>query len=291
VAFALAFVLGCGWGAQDVGRAARRWAAGTGALEWRSSAGWQPITRDQAQRREWAPEHAFLAVGWSPTAPGLEVAELALRRPPNPLELTVVLARVDPVRWRFRVWGRASFAPGAVSELAMEAGLTLAINASYFAAEGPLGLVVSDGVARGRQGRNRAAHFVVPRGGAPRVINEKQAVLPPLEQGFQGFPAVMTEGRTYAYMRHGGRGFDVDAVERRSAGCILRDGRVLLLATDTLTSGLSLDELATVLGGLGCDDAMAFDGGSSTGLWSTAGDGRQIPNLKPVPVILGIEPR
>ena len=284
-------VLCGGWAAWGAGAAVVRWVAGAGALEWRASAGWLPITRDQARRRDWRQEHAFLAAPWEETAPGLDTAELSLRRPPNPLEVGVFLARVDPARWRFRVWGRADFRPGAVSDLADEAGLALAVNASYFAEEGPLGLVVSDGVARGRQGRSRAAHFVVPKGGAPRVINEKEAVLPPLEQGFQGFPAVMTGGRTYGYLRYGGRGFDIDAVERRSAACVLRDGRVLLLATDSLTGGLSLRELATVLGGLGCVDAMAFDGGSSTGLSSRLGAGRTIPNLKPVPVIVGVSPK
>lgn len=266
--------------------------AGVGELEWRAADGWVPIAPDAARRRVWAPSDAFLAPTWTEAAPGLDVADLALRRPPNPLEVGVLLARVDPARWRFRVWGRPDFAPGGVGELAEAAGLALAVNASYFSDDGPLGLVVSDGAARGRQGKNRAAHFLVPVGGAPRIVNEKRAPLPKLEQGFQGFPAIMSGGRTFSYMRYGGRGFDVWEVDRRSAGCLLADGRVLLLVTDTVTNGLSLDELATVLGGLGCVDAMGFDGGSSTGLALRVGAvEREVANLEAVPVVVGVERR
>ncbi len=278
--------------ARDVARGLGQWAAGVGSLEWRSAAGWVAVPSAAARRRAWGPEHAFLAPPWAEAAPGLELADLAFRRPPNPLEVDVLLVRVDPSRWRFRVWGRPDFGPRPVAALAEAAGLALAVNASYFSDDGPLGLVVSDGATRGRQGTNRAAHFVVPEGGRPRIVNEKRAVLGRLEQGFQGFPSIMTAGRTFSYMRYGGRGFDVWRVDRRSAGCILADGRVVLLVTDTVTNGLSLDELATVLGGVGCVDAMGFDGGSSTGLAIKVGAvERVVANLEPVPVVVGVEPR
>ncbi len=284
----------------DAARALGQQLAGVGSLEWRDGEAWTPVSRADAGRRRWGPEHAFLAPRWAAVAPGLDVADLALRRPPNPLEVDVFLARVDPDAWRFRVWGTPDFAPAAVGDLAARAGLALAVNASYFSDDGPLGLVVSAGAARGRQGRNRAAHFVVGAaagaparaGGAPRIVNRKGAVLGPLVQGFQGFPAVMTAGETYSYLRYGGRGFDVWHVDRRTAACTDRDGGVILLVTDTLTNGLSLAELATVLGGLGCVDAMAFDGGSSTGMaLRVPGHERTVPNLAPVPVIVGIEAR
>jgi len=278
--------------ARDVARGLGQWAAGVGSLEYATPAGWTPVPSEAARRHTWAAKDAFLDPGWRDAAAGLALGELRFRRPPNPLEVSVFLARVDPAAWRFRVWGRPDFAPGSVAELATEAGLSLAMNASYFSAEGPLGLVVGDGAVRGREGANRAAHFLVPVGGAPRIVNAKKPTLPRLEQGFQGFPAIMSGGRTFAYLRYGGRGFDVWSVDRRSAGCILADGRVVLLATDTVTNGLSLDELATVLGGVGCVDAMAFDGGSSTGLALHVGaERRTIANIEPVPVIMGVEPR
>jgi hypothetical protein len=285
------------WAAGDLlvsaARAVGQQVAGVGSLEWESAAGWVPISRADARRRDWPSGTAFLAPAWAPLAAGLETADLSLHRPPNPLVVRIFLARIDPGAWRFRVWGRPDFRGDAVGELAAEAGLALAVNASYFAAEGPLGLVVSDGAWRGRQGRNRAAHFLVgATDPAPFILNGKGAKLPALAQGFQGFPAIMSAGRTFGYMRFGGRGFDVRKVDRRTAACTLRDGRVVLLVTDTITNGLSLDELATVLGGLGCTDAMGFDGGSSTGMTlRVPGHARTIENLAPVPVIVGIQAR
>ncbi|MDP2308911.1 MAG: phosphodiester glycosidase family protein [Pseudomonadota bacterium] len=279
--------------ALDAARVVGQQIAGVGTLEWERADGWVPISRPDARRRVWSAEHAFLAPTWEEVSPGLSLADLALRRPPNPHVFDVVLARIDPARWRFRVWGTPEFAPAAVGDLAARAGLALAVNASYFSDDGPLGLVVSDGAARGRQGKNRAAHFVLRAGERiPRIINEKGAVLGTLEQGFQGFPSIMTRGLTYTYLRYGGRGFDVLHVDRRTAACTRADGTVMLLVTDTLTNGLSLAELATVLGGLGCVDAMAFDGGSSTGMTIRVdGYTRTVANLEPVPVILGIEAR
>ncbi|MFZ5476171.1 MAG: phosphodiester glycosidase family protein [Myxococcota bacterium] len=276
----------------DAARAVGQTLAGVGELEWRPPGGdWLPIEPGDAARRHWGVVDAFLAPGWRRLAPGLETADLELRRSPNPQHVDVFLARVDPRGWRFRVWGRPDWAPGDVGELADEAGLALAVNASYFAEDGPIGLVVEDGRLRKKQARNRAAHFLVPTGDRPRVVNEKRTPLPPLDAGFQGFPSIMTAGRTFSYMRVGGRGFDVWKVDRRSAACVDREGRVVLLVTDTVTNGLSFDELATVFGGLGCWDAMAFDGGSSTGMALRVGEPRDIGNLEPVPVILGVEAR
>ncbi len=282
------------WGVNAV-RDLARWATAGGRLEWYAAEGndWQAITRADARRREWSPDTAFLSPAWEVVAPGLRIADLPVRRPPNPLSIPIFLARIDPASWRFRVWGGPAFDPGTVTELAVASGMSLAVNASYFSDDGPLGLIVSDGSARGRQGKNRAAHFVVPKGAAsPRIVNEKGAKLGPLEQGLQGFPAIMSAATTYPYMRYGGRGFNVDKVERRTAACVLRGGDVLLLVTDTLANGLSLAELATVLGGLGCADAMGFDGGGSTGMaLRIPGHTRTVLSVEKVPVILGIEPR
>jgi exopolysaccharide biosynthesis protein len=123
-------------------------------------------------------------------------------------------------------------------------------------------------------------------------VNQKKASWTGISEAIQAFPAIMSEGHTFPYMRYGGRGFDVQAVDRRTAICLTWDDQLLVLTTDTVTNGLSFMELATLLGGLGCRDAMGLDGGTSTGLYlSVEGTERRIRNLKPVPVVLGIVPR
>ncbi len=279
-------------------RGAGRTLASVGPLEWQDRDGaWHTVPPPLASRRTWGDTDAFLrdpagpTLAWTPRADGLASTDLVLRRTPNPVPVTLLVLRVDPAAWTFRVWGRADWSRASVSLLATEAEVPVAVNAAYFTEDGPLGLVVSDGVRRSAPARHRAAHFLV-RNGAPVVVNARRAALDGASQGFQGFPSIMTAGRVYAYIRDGGRGFDVRGVNRRSAACTTRSGHVVLLVTDTLTNGLSFSELATVLGGLGCRDAMAFDGGSSTAFVATLpGWRRDVQGLEPVPVILGLRPR
>lgn len=269
------------------------WLDGVGELEWRGQGDWTSISGADAGRRLWGPRDAFLVPRWTALAPGLELGEVDLRRKPAADGFDLVLVRVDPAGWRFRVVGGPAWEEKSVHEHARDAGLVLAVNASYFSDEGPIGLVVSDGALRHRQSRRWAAHFFVDAPGAvPRIVNQKNAPAVGVDQAFQGFPAIMTDHRTYPYMRVGGRGFDVYRDERRTAGCVTGDDRVLLVVTDTFSGGLSFDELATVMGGLGCEDAMAFDGGSSTALHlDVAGQRRMVPGYARVQVVLGLSPR
>lgn len=291
-AMGLVLAIACGRVGGDmfvfVVRGFGHWLAGGGALSWRDPEGeWKEIDTADATRRQWGPADAFLAVDWSEPAPGLQLADLYLRRAPNPTRVDVVLARIDPVRWRFRVASRRKWARTTVASFAAADELTVAVNGPYFSDEGPLGLVLQDGEVNNRQVAHRAGHFLV-RGDRPHIVNQRRADYSGADQGFQGFPSIMSGGRTYAYMRVGGRGFDVWQVERRTAACIDRERRLILLVTDSVLSGLSLDELATVLGGLGCVDAMGFDGGSSSGMAVFAGDvNRIVANPEPVPVVLG----
>jgi hypothetical protein len=264
-----------------------------GSLHWKAADGsWQEVPLATELRRLWGPADRFLLRDMREIAPGLATTELQFLRPPDPRSVNVVVLDVDPTRWQLRVWGRGDWSRGSVADLADEADLTWAVNAPYFAEDGPLGLVVSDGVVRNRQGTTRAAHFLVDGAGlVPRIVNERRTGVQGIAQGFQGFPAIMSGRRTYGYLRTGGRGFSISEVDRRTAACVDGNRHLLLLVTDTWTSGLSLSELATVLGGLGCVDAMAFDGGASTALWvDVPGFRRHVDGFDDVPVILGATP-
>ncbi|HND28510.1 MAG TPA: phosphodiester glycosidase family protein [Myxococcota bacterium] len=262
-----------------------------GELQWKRQDDWVDVTLEQAKRRSWPAGTAFLEPDWQPLLPGLELAELWLRRPPNVLAFRLLLVRADPASWRPSVAFEENFTGNTVSALAAAGAFPVAINASYFSGDGPVGLLMHKGVRWRPASKRWAAHFFVSPEGIPRVTNKKNADVTGVWDGIQGFPAIMSGGTTYPYLRYGGRGFDVGVVDRRSALCIHRKGGLLLLATDTLTNGLALAELATVLGGLGCVDAMGLDGGTSTGLFvHTSTRMESVPNLKPVPVIIGLRP-
>lgn len=270
-----------------LGDAARR-VVGGGTLYWSDEThGWTEIPLALRMRRHWGEADHVLQPGWEQVQPGLDMAELSFLRPPDPRGVDILLVRVDPARWQFRVYGRDDWSRGSVSALANEAGLAFAVNGPYFAEDGPLGLVVSDGVFRNRQGSRRAAHFLVDEPGTlPRIVNERGTDVTGVREGFQGFPSIMTGRKTYSYLRTGGRGFDVQVVDRRTAACTTASGEMIFLTTDTWIGGLSLSELATVMGALGCVDAMAFDGGASTGMWI---DGKsEVRGLDEVPVIVGV---
>lgn len=267
--------------------------AGLGSLAWRSPDGeWTEIALADTSRRQWGPTDRFLAPGWQTLGGGIRVADLPLRRAPNPQEVGVVLVAITPKRVRLRVVGEKDWSERSVSTFAEDRGFAVTVNASYFSDEGPLGLVVSDGTRRHRAVAHRASHFLVDGPGRPpRIVNARRADTTGIKQGFQGFPSIMSGGVTYGYMRVGGRGFDIWKVDRRTAACTTRDGELLLLVTDTLTNGLSFEELATVLGGLGCVDAMGFDGGSSTALEVHVGAyHRSVRGIRPVQVVLGVSP-
>jgi hypothetical protein len=280
----------------DVLRVVGRTLAGVGPMQWADRAGaWHEVPVVLADRRNWGVRDTFLladsAPPWVARAAGLVSKDLAVRRAPNPQVVGLLAVRVDMSAWRPRVWGRADWSRDSVEDLARQAGLAVAFNAAYFTDDGPLGVVISDGVRRSPQARHRAAHFLVGADGRARIVNRKRAPLGDAVQAFQGFPALLSGGRVYAYLRTGGRGFDAWTVDRRTAACIDRGGRLVFLVTDTHTNGLTLDELATVMGGLGCVDAMAFDGGSSTGFHiALPGWSRGLSNLEPVPVIVGLAP-
>ncbi len=289
----LVLLLGFGlfWWGLPLARGLLQGASRYGELQWQRRGAWIDVTLEQAKRRSWPEGTAFLEPEWSTVLPGLAVAELWMRRPPNLLAFRLILVRADPAFWHPSVAFEPNFSGSTVAGLAGAGAFPVAINASYFSEEGPVGLLIQRGVRWRPASRRWAAHFFVSPEGIPRVLNKKNADLSGVWEGVQGFPAIMSGGTTYPYMRYGGRGFDVGVVDRRSALCINRQGELLLLATDTLTNGLALSELATVLGGLGCIDAMGLDGGTSTGLFvHTSTRMESIPNLKPVPVIIGLRP-
>jgi len=268
--------------------------AGMGQLGWEDAKGeWHEVARADAARLSWSADTAFLTPTWVPVMKGLDTADLTFARPPHPQTVTLTLARVDPSAFRIRVVGYPDWVEHPVTDFAKKWDFVLAINASYFSTEeGPIGVVVQDNKLRHRQASRKAAHFVVDGpGGAVRIVNQKHAPLDQPYAAFQGFPSIMRSGTLFDYIHTGGRGFDVFEVDRRSGACTDRDGKLLLMATDSLTNGLSLSELGVIMGGLGCVDGMGFDGGSSTAMEiRVKGHRRHVAGLKPVQVVLGLSP-
>jgi hypothetical protein len=112
-----------------------------------------------------------------------------------------------------------------------------------------------------------ASHFGVGRRAQYRVVRADGLPLGPLAFAREAIgcgPRLVTDGRvTVDPAAEGFRDPKIlYASAARSAVGLTRDGRLILA-----TSGGTIREMASVMLGLGAVQAMAFDGGASSGLW------------------------
>ena len=89
---------------------------------------------------------------------------------------------------------------------------------------------------------------------------------------FQSYPAVIASDSVLSALRSSGNGIDVSHRDARAGICLTGTGELLIALTrfDAAGSslgfvpfGLTVPEMAAVLGALGCRDAMLLDGGIS----------------------------
>jgi uncharacterized protein YigE (DUF2233 family) len=119
---------------------------------------------------------------------------------------------------------------------------------------------------------------------------------------FQSYPAVLAADSVLTPLRVSGAGVDVAHRDARAGVCLTRDGRLLMAITrfDAVGSalhfvpfGLTVPEMAAVLGSLGCRDAMLLDGGISARLRvrDASGVAHDWEGLRSVPLGLVATPR
>ena len=119
---------------------------------------------------------------------------------------------------------------------------------------------------------------------------------------FQSYPAVLGADTVLAPLQAPGRGVDLAHRDARAGICVTRDGRLLVALTrfdaagralDFIPFGLTVPEMAAVLGALGCRDAMLLDGGISARLRvrDASGAAHDWEGLRSVPLGLVALPR
>jgi len=217
--------------------------------------------------------------GWFSKAPGLDRREIAAPIPASGFAERVVLFRIEPRFFTFRVL----YAPGAprlVSEWDSQARLVF--NGGYFdEKDAALGLLVSDGKTFGRSYEGYGGMFAAA-GGAPVVRSlAAQPYQPgePLEQAVQGFPMLIyPDGSAFAK--------EDNARARRTALGQDASGRLYLVVAPH--AAFTLAELARWLHGsdLGLAMALNLDGGGSTGY--DAGPNDRVDSQVPVPAVVAV---
>jgi hypothetical protein len=248
------------------------------------------------------------AVRWRTVRPGLECGQLELAGAGVAWRISVVLARLDPVRFRLQLdtgnaWGGS---PAWTIDRAGTAAL--ALNAGQFHGTQPWGWVVHRGTELQPPGLGPlSAALVLDREGrvgllAPDEIPQARASGRVVE-AIQSYPALLVgDGEIPEALRGPQQGVDLDHRDSRLGVCQLHDGRLLFALTRFLSpaSPLSLlpfgpttPEMAAVMGALGCRRAVLLDGGLSgqVVLRDAHGGTNRWPGLRAVPLGLTVWPR
>jgi uncharacterized protein YigE (DUF2233 family) len=247
------------------------------------------------------------AITWKAGAEGVQWGELSLRGSGEAWRTRLVVARVDPVRVRLMLDTAFTRQREAAWTLASApAAAVLAVNAGQFEATMPWGWVVLDGHRwlPPQHGPLSAALFQDSLGTLRWALGDAvQAVAASTPRwAFQSYPAVLAGDSVLRPIRVANGGIDVAHRDARAGICLTRDGRLLIALTrfdaagrtlDFVPFGLTVPEMAGILGALGCRDAMLLDGGISARLRvrDASGAAHDWEGLRSVPLGLVAFPR
>ena len=265
-------------------------AAATG-LSVRAPAGWVRFwTAAEAPARWHGADRAVAsAVRWHGGGAGYRWGELELAGPGEAWRTRAVIAELDPAQLRLELvngvgpGGFAAFwsvdhAPGDAA---------VAFNAGQFDGAAVWGWVVHDGEEYRAPGRGPLSTAVVIAGDGSVQFEGDSAVAAQrssgsdrhpagVREGFQSYPTLLErDGEVPRGLRVAGLPIDLGHRDSRLALGQLPNGRLLVVLTrfDALGPalggipfGLTVPEMAALMGALGCRRAVALDGGVSAQL-------------------------
>lgn len=274
------------------------------ALSYRDAAGvWRPFWSAATAPIVWTEAPLARAMRWKPGAAGLRWAELQLKGTGEAWRTRLVVAHLDPARVRIRLDTAFTERRDPAWTLARAPkSSVLAVNAGQFSATMPWGWVVIGGRRwlSPQTGPLSAALAEDSSGGLRwiRGADVATAAAGPLPRwAFQSYPVVLQADSVPAPIRTAGNGVDVAHRDARAGICLTRDGRLLVAITrfdgvgralHFVPFGLTVPEMAAVMGALGCRDGMLLDGGISARLRIGAPNGKthDWEGLRPVPLAL-----
>ncbi len=203
--------------------------------------------------------------GWREVEPGLRQRSLC-----SGGDATLHQVEIDPARWTLDA---VRVAPATAPAVARDSDAAFAINANFFDPDRkPLGVVVSRGkvIQRPHPVSWQSIFYTTSKSKAAIVLPEQWAtVRDGAAMAVQAGPRLVVEGRTTDATRGN--------ASLRSGVCLTADDRVIFFAT-TMRRLYDVDEMTALAarsedrGGLGCRDAMLFDGGPSAQMY-LAGSG------------------
>ncbi len=240
-------------------------------------------------------------VTWHPGQPGVEWATLPITGSGEAHALTLVLARIDPGAVSFHlVWDiERNWTVDRAGDAA------LALNAGMFVERLPWGWVVMDGRERLAPGHGPLSSALVGLTDGRLVWIDGDDVSGwrgrtggNVRVAFQSYPTLLVgDGAVPAALRNGGGAINGTHRDARLALGLDRQGRLLVAMTrldvpfpgaDRVPFGLTVPEMAAVMGALGAQHAMLLDGGISAQLTiaDSGGRARAWKGLRKVPLAL-----
>jgi exopolysaccharide biosynthesis protein len=220
-----------------------------------------------------------------------------------------VVAVIDPARVRLGLdTAYVDHEPAWRSaRAAADTSILFAVNAGQFVQTLPWGWVVIDGARYLSPGAGPLVTSIVVdlQGGVRWMHGDDSAKFDTssgIAYAFQSYPTLLRNGVVPLPLRAERRGIDVAHRDARLAIGRLVDGRLVVAMTrfdglggafERLPFGLTVPEMAAVMGALGARDAVMLDGGISAQLMvrEPTGRPREWAGLRAVPLALVGRPR
>jgi len=236
---------------------------------------------DHAPVQWTSPDSTFMsAVHWRSSGAPIEWGDVELSGAGEAWRLKAIVVRLDPRRFRFRLATRLG-EHGSVAAWAVDSaptGAVLAVNAGQFAGPAPWGWVVHNGAeVRPRGFGPLAVTIAFDSSGAVSFVGDSAAAtLVPgaaVVEAFQSYPLLLTgAGEIPAALRRSDPLLDLEHRDSRLGLGLDRGGHLVLMLTrfnglggtlDRVPVGITVPEMAAIMGALGCRTAVALDGGIS----------------------------
>lgn len=252
------------------------------ALAVRVNGAWREWWRSDRAPVRWTELSPVLAsaIHWRSASPGIEWGEAELSASGEGWRTKLVVVRIDPARHRFslQLGQGMNLAPNWAVDSAGDSAL-VAVNAGQFARMLPWGWLVTAGRELAPPGFGPLSMAVVfDSSGAVRFV-DADSIASARARGhvanaFQSYPTLLAGDGDVPVLLRGESSSLIDLAHRDSRVGIgeMRDGRILIAITRfnalgdaaaKIPFGLTVPEMAALMGALGCRRAVSLDGGIS----------------------------
>ena len=275
------------------------------ALSVHLKSGWTTWWRsDNAPRRWWAPDSLLQSVA-ELRGRGIAFTEISIAGTGEAWRTKLVVVRLDPRSIELQLdTASANGYPAWRLDRAPHDAI-FAINAGQFGTKYPWGLVLLEGHQYLAAGAGALVTTIaIDSAGALRWASgdSSAGVARGARWAFQSYPTLLRAGEVPLPLQDEGRGVDLGHRDARLAMGLLPDGNLLFVMTrfdafgahlGFVPFGLTVPEMAAVMGALGARDAVLLDGGVSAQMLIRDDDEvtHHWRSLRAVPLALVARPR